>query len=191
MRFEQNGRRIKDLAQTLGRAASAATKFDSDGIQLRFMNPESVSIPQAQLNNLRHPQDVDRLIGKDGQGGIVRFSGITPLGTRLKSEVIDPLIMKDLEHRRLPKPVLVIIITDGEPQGESPKALQATIQATIKSAERSYGTGARPVAFQVAQVGNDERAMAFLGDLDKDPVVGSFVDCTSSKSTPNSVLLHD
>lgn len=41
------------------------------------------------------------------------------------------------------------------------------------------------VAIQVAQIGNDKRAMAYLQKLDTDPDVGSLIDCTSSKSIPN------
>ncbi|CAI6092361.1 unnamed protein product, partial [Clonostachys chloroleuca] len=41
-----------------------------------------------------------------------------------------------------------------------------------------YGAGA--VAFQIAQVGNDQEARAFLAKVDKDPVIGALVDCTSN-----------
>jgi hypothetical protein len=42
-----------------------------------------------------------------------------------------------------------------------------------------YGKGA--VAFQFTQVGTDQRAREFLGDLDEDPRIGHLIDCTSSK----------
>lgn len=42
-----------------------------------------------------------------------------------------------------------------------------------------YGQNA--LAFQFAQVGNDQKATEFLGKLDNDPQIGSMVDCTSSE----------
>lgn len=179
MRFEENGERINDLALILNRTANAATKFDNDGISLRFMNRQSAA--SQQLDGIRHTQDIERLIGKNGQGGAVQFSGLTPLGTELRSQVIEPMVAQPLRSRQLPKPVLVIVITDGQPAGEARDTLKNTIQSTIRDAETAYGRGARPVSFQIAQVGNDDGARKFLGELDDDPSIGDIVDCTSSK----------
>lgn len=37
------------------------------------------------------------------------------------------------------------------------------------------------VSIQIAQIGNDKRAQAYLQKLDTDPDVGTLIDCTSSK----------
>lgn len=179
MRFEENGERINDLSLILSRTANAATKFDADGISLRFMNKEFVT--SQSLDGIRNAQDIERLIGKNGQAGAVQFSGLTPLGTQLKAQVITPMVTTPLRNRQLAKPVLVIVITDGQPAGESRDTLKNAIQSTIADSEAAYGRGARPVSFQIAQVGNDKAARDFLGELDDDPTIGDFVDCTSSK----------
>lgn len=41
-----------------------------------------------------------------------------------------------------------------------------------------YGPGA--LSLQIAQIGNDQKAQAFLGELDNHPVVGGLIDCTSN-----------
>ncbi|KAK3079859.1 hypothetical protein LTR53_020568, partial [Teratosphaeriaceae sp. CCFEE 6253] len=74
--------------------------------------------------------------------------------------------------------MLFICITDGQPAGENANELTETVRYALDNARRSpYGPGA--VAFQFAQVGNDQKATEFLAKLDNDPVVGREVDCTS------------
>lgn len=78
------------------------TKFDADGIQVRFMNSD------VQGNGIRTASEATQLVQQ------VRFSGITPLGTNLDRKIIQPLVMQQIRSRALQKPVLVIVITDGE-----------------------------------------------------------------------------
>jgi hypothetical protein len=83
------------------------------------------------------------------------------------------------------KPVLIIGITDGQPAGENANALVETIRYAHGQCNQStlngqpLGEGA--IAFQFAQVGNDQKATEFLAKLDNDPQIGRMVDCTSSK----------
>lgn len=93
---------------------------------------------------------------------------MTPLSTNLNQKVIQPFLMGGIQSRNLQKPILVIIITDGEPTGEP----QSTVAQVIKNAKNMsmnspYGAGA--IAFEFAQVGKDQAAQAFLGQLDRDP----------------------
>jgi len=102
----------------------------------------------------------------------VNFNGMTPLGTNLNQKIIQPFLMGGINNRNLQKPILVIIITDGEPTGEP----QSTVAQVIKNAKNMsmnspYGPGA--IAFEFAQVGKDQAAQAFLGQLDKDPGMSS------------------
>ncbi len=46
------------------------------------------------------------------------------------------------------------------------------------TASRQYGPDA--VSYQFAQVGDDQKAQAFLGELDAHPVIGDLIDCTSN-----------
>jgi D-lyxose ketol-isomerase len=160
MEFEEKGERIKDLRIILDRVAFAATLFDDDGISMRFMN--NTITP----DHVKSPQQIEQIMSQ------VRFSGLTPMGTKLREKVIDGIIRAQGQLR---KPYLVITITDGQPAGEN----QTAVVDTIKYATTQWPRGS--INFEFAQVGNDEAARNFLSKLDNDPMVGSLVDCTSSK----------
>ncbi|KAI9840756.1 MAG: hypothetical protein M1837_001330 [Sclerophora amabilis] len=168
MQFEENGERIKDLKLILSRVAYAASLFDHDGIQVRFMNSDR------EGNNIRTEGEVEQLVASIG------FKGLTPMGTSLKNKVLDPLVLGPARAGQLRKPVLIISITDGQPAGEPPNAVFDSIRYASSELARMprYGTGA--VAFQFAQVGNDLKAREFLGKLDNEPGIGELVDCTSN-----------
>ena len=171
MSFEENGERIKDLQLILQRVAFAATLFDDDGIDVRFMNDED--IPPNMLSGLRTEQQIEQLLVNK------RYKGLTPFGTQLRRKVLDPLLIPRLRGQ-MQKPLLIISITDGQPAGENQNELVESVRYAVDQARRSpYGAGA--VAFQFAQVGNDQKATEFLAKLDNDPVVGREVDCTSSE----------
>lgn len=169
MAFEENGERIDDLKLILQRVAFAASLFDDDGIQVRFMNSHE------QGNNIRSDVEVNGLIQR------IQFKGLTPMGTQLRQKVVDPLIVQPARSGALRKPVLVIAITDGQPAGEPQGAVFETIRYASSEVSRNprYGKGA--VAFQFAQVGNDLKAREFLSKLDEEPGIGELIDCTSSK----------
>ena len=169
MSFEENGERIKDLQLILQRVAFAATLFDDDGIDIRFMNEDA--IPEHQLSGIRTEQQIGQIMGTK------RYKGLTPFGTKLREKVIDGIVLPKLRQPR--KPILVIGITDGQPAGENANALQETVRYALSQTQQ-LGPGA--IAFEFAQVGNDQKATEFLSKLDNDPQIGSMVDCTSSKS---------
>lgn len=173
MQFEEKGERIKDLQLILQRVAFAGTLFDDDGVEVRFMNSD----PPAQMTSgIKTEQQVEGLL----QGH--RFSGLTPMGTKLKQKVIDDIVMRSLRSGRMRKPYLIITITDGQPAGEPQNAVFDTVREAVREVSQSqYGSGA--IAFQFAQVGNDQQAREFLGKLDSDPTVGAMVDCTSSTNS--------
>lgn len=169
MQFEEGGERIKDLRLILERVASVATIFDEDGISLRFMN---ASYPPNMVENIRSEQQIDQLMRQ------VQFKGLTPMGTELRNKVIDGIIVPKVRSGQYRKPTLVIMITDGQPAGEAQNAVFDTIKYASHEVSARHGPGG--IAFQVAQVGNDQKAREFLGKLDEDPVVGRLVDCTSN-----------
>jgi hypothetical protein len=170
MAFEENGERIKDLELVLQRVSTAAGLLDDDGISVRFMN----SLPPPQLlDHIKSNQQVDQLMRE------IKFKGLTPLGTELRSKIIEDVLRK-ARANQLTKPVLVITLTDGTPAGEARETVFDTIKYANHELSRSqYGPGA--IAFQFAQLGNDEKAREFLAKLDADPQVGHLVDCTSSE----------
>ncbi|EED14973.1 transcription factor RfeF, putative [Talaromyces stipitatus ATCC 10500] len=167
IQFEEDGSRLTQLRQILGLIATAASKFDSDGVTIRFMNSDE------RGDHIRSREDAEALVSR------VRFSGLTPMGTSLKNKVLDPLVTGPARAGRLEKPVLVITITDGQPAGEPHGAVKDAIRSATDELSRSrYGRGG--VNFQFAQVGTDLHARQFLAKLDEDPSLGGLVDCTSS-----------
>ncbi|KAL9103003.1 MAG: hypothetical protein Q9187_009060, partial [Circinaria calcarea] len=175
MAFEEKGERIKDLKLILSRVAYAASLFDSDGINLRFMNWKlEPAETDRVLNGIRSEQQVEALIAQ------VPFKGLTPIGTELRNQVIEPLIFTKIQNQKFIKPVLIITITDGQPAGENQGTLADTIRYTADRLTRmpQYGRGA--ASFQFAQVGNDKQAQEFLSALDSEPGIGDVVDCTSN-----------
>lgn len=101
------------------------------------------------------------------------------MGTQLKAKVLDPLVIQPARANQLKKPVLVIVVTDGQPAGEPEGAVFEAIKYASNELSRTpYGKGA--ISFQFAQVGNDLKAREFLGKLDNEPGIGELVDCTSN-----------
>jgi hypothetical protein len=99
------------------------------------------------------------------------------MGTSLKRKVLDGIVLAKAQSNQLRKPVLVITVTDGQPAGEPQNAVFDAIGQTFDVLSRTqYGKGA--VAFEFAQVGDDEMARKFLGTLDEDPRVGPMVGTT-------------
>lgn len=95
------------------------------------------------------------------------------MGTMLDRKIVAPFVTGPAKSKSLRKPVLAIVITDGEPTGESSDAVRSTIKSAKKALTGSqYGPGA--VAFSFAQVGRDEDATKFLGKLDTDSKEGAW-----------------
>ena len=174
MEFEEGGERKKDLQVILSRVAYAASLFDDDGIQVRFMNQAGPRIDPNQLNNIRTEEQAERLAMD------AKYSGLTPLGTQLRSQIVEPLVLQQARSGRLRKPVLIITITDGQPAGESRDTLEQTIMFAERELSRMPQYGKHACSYQFAQVGNDQAAKAFLADLDSKREIGDLVDCTSS-----------
>ena len=166
MAFEENGERIKDMRLILERVAFVASFFDADGINVRFMN---TNLPPGMGDHIAQESQIENLM----KG--VQYKGLTPMGTSLEKKVIDELIGK-ARSGQFRKPVLVIAITDGQPAGETPNKVFEVINRAVQSLPPGG------IAFQFAQVGNDQLARQFLGKLDEDPQLDKFIDCTSSKS---------
>ncbi|KAL2048215.1 hypothetical protein N7G274_000126 [Stereocaulon virgatum] len=171
MQFEEQGERINDLRQVLTHVVDVVRLFDADGFTIRFMNGELKGDPA--LENVKDEKTINRYLNQPS-----RFHGMTPLGTELRKQILNDLVAS-ARANNLPKPVLVITVTDGQPQGEAKDALyDAILWATKEVAKTQCGPGA--VSFQFAQVGNDKKAQEFLTELDNDLQVGHLIDCTSN-----------
>jgi hypothetical protein len=165
MRFEDNGARIGELARILARIAQITTLFDDDGILIRFFNSN------AEGNGITDASSADELLTK------VPFAGMTPMGSKLEEKILMPFVYESCRQGSFRKPVLVYVITDGEPMGEPPsKIFDVVARCKNYMSQNGYGKG---VAFEFAQVGRDQAAQKFLGRLDNDTLIGDIVDTTS------------
>jgi len=115
--------RVELLKQTLKSVAKIAIALNepdhSGGISLRFMNSKN----DGHMNNITSIPEIEKAISK------VPFDGRTELGTQLKRKVLEPFLVDRLERqkRKLDKPILITIITDGKPEGEDRDELKHTI----------------------------------------------------------------
>ncbi|KAL2911277.1 hypothetical protein HK105_209257 [Polyrhizophydium stewartii] len=165
---EENGERIDDLKFILTKSAEVMTLFDDDGIQVEFMNAKDL-----RGVGIRSVEQARELVER------VHFSGLTPLGTNFKSKVLDPLVLARAVTNRMPKPVLLIVISDGEPAREPRDTFANAIHHVQGVCEMSkYGSGA--FAIEYGLVGTDPDALAYLTSLESDPVIGHLLDCTSN-----------
>lgn len=187
MKFDEGPKRIIELRRIMTEVVNISLLFDEDGISIRFINdwnsnPAMDGVDMRRLDNIKDEGMIHHIVDR------IQYTGLTPLGTELRNKVIDPMVLGPARNRQLQKPVLVVTITDGQPAGEPPGVVQDVIQYTSNELSKipQYGPGA--VAFQFAQVGNDQIARAWLAEIDNDPRVGHLVDCTSSKYCEPSCL---
>lgn len=136
----ENGERINDVSAIVAKVAGACSLFDDDGIEIRFLNSNE------QGNHLESEQAAQEYIRR------ARFQGVTPLGTALDQKILQPMLVRPAMARQLRKPLLVVVVTDGAPQGEPANALEMAItNARNALMQTPYGPDA--VSYQFAQVG--------------------------------------
>ncbi|KAI2634929.1 hypothetical protein GGS26DRAFT_581648 [Hypomontagnella submonticulosa] len=182
--FKGNGDRWRAQNELVKRISSITTRAvpNNDGCHLRFINKDT---PDA--NNLNKDQIAQRLQSFYPEG-------YTPIGTKLRENVLDPLIYKDLDAGTLKRPYLVLITTDGYPTrekafngksigpaddngNEDADRLRKEIRECGKKLEESkkmYRKDA--VKFSISQIGknisypeDEEKVKAFLDGLEFDP----------------------
>lgn len=173
MVFEEKGERVDDLKMVLSYAARAASIFDDDGISVRFLNSN------VSGDGIKSAAQVESLIKPN------MFCGPTPLGTALENKVLNPHFYQPYQSNSLHKPLLVIIITDGTPAGEPRDYFEQVLSKVYRSSNGGEG-----IAIAVAQVGTDQNAQSFLGELDRKSPFGVMVDVTSNFELEQTELMR-
>ncbi|KAK0527278.1 hypothetical protein OC842_004920 [Tilletia horrida] len=154
-------------------AAEAATRFDTDGVELNWLNNHAHAIAHTA-------EDATRFVGQCNYDGRA-----TPMGTSLEGKILEKEVYPKLKRETLRKPVLIVVVGDGSPTGESPDKFRKEIKEAKKKTKKSrYGEDA--VSFQVAVVGNDSGAREWLEELDADKDVGDLVDVCSDIRTESA-----
>ncbi len=164
MSFSSEGR-IDDLTFVVNEIAKIATLFDDDGISVRWFNSYT------HMDNIKSADQVTDAIQK------IQFQGKTPMGSSLKEKVLQQMVYPGIRNKSLKKPVLIFIITDGQPDSRL-DVVNAITEAKKIASNSMYGPKA--IAFQFGQVGKDREAQNWLEEIDTDPLIGDSIDCTSN-----------
>ncbi|KAG6875465.1 hypothetical protein C0992_003749, partial [Termitomyces sp. T32_za158] len=138
----------KEARKALQDLATEASKYDEDGIEIRFLNSSDVL-------TTKDPNAVKALFKR------INPAGLTPLGRKIGYLLSD--YMDRFADQSDLKPVIYIVITDGE-ASDGPK----TEQAVIQTARALDEANAKPdqVGIQFVQIGNDSNATEYLQMLD-------------------------
>ncbi|KAI5801773.1 hypothetical protein DFH27DRAFT_68630 [Peziza echinospora] len=203
MQDDQN--RIAALGSALQKLTkNIAERFGTEGVTVRCLNyPDFPLLPKKLIEALNStppaPGEMDNI---QTQGDMYRlfrkldFTGITDLGGRLRTQIVEPMILGPARQGTLTKPVLVCIITDGEPDSTGKKEVvgrdKKDFRKAIKECKkglRSAGYPESSVAFHITQVGDSKDATAFLDSLATDRKIGDIVYCTSERMDEQMNLL--
>ncbi|KAF9094380.1 hypothetical protein BGX27_001467 [Mortierella sp. AM989] len=161
--FASQDNRHEELIMVSSVISEVAALFDDDGIEI-------VSLHSKSHKNIRNGKEASKYIKnmKSGRGN-------TQLGRALRDKVLSPFRQS---KGKIQKPVLIYIITDGEPFGEPRDELERAIK---EGRDYLVGRGYPEdfFSYQIAQVGNDIKATEFLNALDSNVSLGAFVDVTS------------
>ncbi|KAF7796414.1 hypothetical protein EIP86_007591 [Pleurotus ostreatoroseus] len=162
--------RYTNQTELVKRIARVATRIvpDGYGVELRFINSSSAS-------NLDAAQVESAMIR-------VRPDGGTMLGSSLRDKILQPLVYNVIgdRNKRFERPLLVCVITDGDPSGEPPSTFKDQIVDCRRRLDRA-GYEPTSVMFCVSQIGDDKKAKNFLDDLKNDPQIQDVLYCTAER----------
>lgn len=101
---------------------------EGEGVALRFINQD---VPDSSNLNLEGiGKIIDPMSWKPG--------GNTEIGTYLRSKILEPLVYSKLESKKLERPILVSIITDGKPEPEDRSEL---VKSIVECGQKLQGAG--------------------------------------------------
>lgn len=153
--------RWKELLGTMSALIDFASYFDADGTDIYFLN-------RAGLEGVMDGKDP-----RIKQCFDQRPRGTTPLASRLH------WIVESRQDKA--KPLLIIMATDGEPD--------EGVAATVATVRHCLTLPGRDIRLGVMACTQDDSAVAWLNNLDDDPVVGNKVDvCDDYEAEKKEVL---
>jgi hypothetical protein len=129
--------------------AETCVKYDEDGIDIYFINKNE------KYENVTSASAVREIFES------TRPKGRTPLGQRLL-KILSPYVLR-CEKGEEPKPINVIVITDGVADDD----VGSVVEGAAKRLDKIHAMPWQ-VGIQFFQVGRDTEATAFLEELDDD-----------------------
>ncbi|AEO53660.1 hypothetical protein MYCTH_2295301 [Thermothelomyces thermophilus ATCC 42464] len=141
--------------------------------------PEGVGV---DLHLINHSQDYVDLREEeiDKKLGAISPNGGTKLGTNLEKKILHPFVYKPLESGGLKRPLLISIITDGDPTEEHRDTLKNAI-LNCKERLDKYNYPSYAVVFQISQIGDSEAAKSFLLGLRNDDELSDTLMVTTDR----------
>ncbi|KAK6353103.1 hypothetical protein TWF696_005093 [Orbilia brochopaga] len=145
-----SGGRWKQTAAALSTIVPIVTFYDSDGIDIHFLNA-----PDHPANhNIKTPAQVMEIFST------VRPQGATPTGRALK-RILEPYLERYERAPSRTKPLNIIVITDGVPTDD----VESHIVKYAKKLDR-LDADLTQVGVQFFQIGSDAEATVALRELD-------------------------
>ncbi|KAI5841677.1 hypothetical protein BZA05DRAFT_344822 [Tricharina praecox] len=160
MDAENGGKREETLFRVLGTVADIYQLAREEGI---------VAI---RLFNTREGwSDVSRDKVEELYAGI-HYYGVSMIGTQLQEKILEPFV----ENKRMEKPLLTMVISDGKIEGEGKGLLKRTIYNCLLRLQAGHETTEDAVAFYFARIGGDAGAKQII-ELENDDAMRSWVNC--------------
>lgn len=166
-----------EVAKFLGKQlAFLATLFDADGISLRFFNQAG-----STFNGLATAEQVAETFES-----VFQLGNSTPMAECLQA-TLDDTVFPAVQQRTIDRPVLFLVLTDGQPSNK--RTVEDVIRSAIKRISASH-CGPFGVLFSFAQVGLDRDASEWLGQIDEAQDIGENIDATSSFEIEKAQVAH-
>lgn len=184
MRLEEKGERLDDLTVISDFLAAVHELFElktpneCDELRQQHSLRFCCTNGRDKMEEVRNRSEMKSLLALE------TFSGLTRLASGLEEKVLLSLLDK-AKSSALHRPVVVVVVTDGEVSVEQATALSELLVGTYRTLEENYqsrNVAVEVLSFQFAQVGNGQGAQQFLSRLKLDTRLDRGIDCTPSKS---------
>ncbi|KAF8810985.1 hypothetical protein BYT27DRAFT_7278694 [Phlegmacium glaucopus] len=170
MESENRYEYLIELVTRIARIATIIVPDDMAGVDLRFVNNNFMStLPAGEILQVMRS---------------FKPSGWTKIGTNLRDKILKPLVYDILDQPKtinnpipFKRPLLVCILTDGEPQPEALNTLRDEI-VTCKQKLEAKGYLTTSVMFCINQVGTSPSAEQFLNGLRNEEEIEEVIYCT-------------
>ncbi|UKZ82711.1 hypothetical protein TrVFT333_010506 [Trichoderma virens FT-333] len=115
--------------------------------------------------------------------------GDTETGTTLRKKILEPMVYKKLSEKNFERPLLISILTDGQPSGEKKtEFVDAVLECGQRLEEAGYPR--QSVKFLVAQIGTAKSATKFLESLRSNEQLKDVMFCTTDQLDAKLSDLH-
>jgi len=159
-------------AQLVKRIAQITTRVlpTGDGVALRFINQNVDNSKKLGL------QEIANII----ENMSWQPRGDTAIGTYLKSKILEPMIYNQLQQKKLERPFLISVMTDGMPSQEKDDEFVEAIKECGDKLEQA-GFPRESVKFLIGQIGTGKATAKFLQGIGNNQDIKTMVHVTTDQ----------